>query len=1107
MPVQIAQFARMACLLCTSPETLLKFDGHCLSLDGSPCTPCSKVAELRSKMEGAQEKLRLKMEVAQEKFRQEMDALIKEYKELLPELNDVHDPICRRLPPEIVSTIFQTCAPSAPFENLNCFESPFIALRRRLSLGAVSRSWRRIAISTPQLWDYLFVRLDPDNISRTAEVLPHWLSRSGSLPLSVSVGCRSNYLPSKEIDGLADMLKHESSRWKTLDIHGPAEFCHLFLGKGEGELVFPMLQSLLLKQWSRSVGEADLGGQVVMPNLVEMKLSFVKWGTFNIQWAFVTRIRLNDMSIDDCLLLLQNAPLIKYCRIADLCPRYNEGPLMRRVIVHGQMESFSISESRVADIDDILHQLSLPALRKLHLECTSERQKLAPGSLASFFRRSSGTLESLWLENIISDTDDLVSALSEVPSLICLYFSAVYCLQGNLSPDIFFKRLSLVSGENGAQGAAFLPRLQELRFRPLQSFSWDLLPPIFGIPHETGFDGPPGRPLKFFSLLWMENENRDPWIPYMDTTTSTKLWSVKETGRLFPPFLTVLGTYTEPVKDLVLSKLEAETSELPKTISKMGCVFCDSPELPSLENPCHLSDESSCITCSKIKELRWRKERITEKFLQAEREMNDVVNEYHRILPHINAAHDSLFRRLPLEVISIIFQFHAPPIPFERLRACDSDINVWAEVNKRLVLGAVCRSWRRAALSTHQLWNYILVRMDSRDLIRDKGIIREWLRRSGRLPLSIHVTCYRSPDTSSKFSDILHLLHRESARWQSLDLCISLEHTARFIGEQSGNVVSPNLQSLKLEPDFRDDSFVGFGRNCVMPKPVDVFLSYVPYKTMEIPWALVTWVNLERPSIEECLDLLRNAPQIKFCKLVELCSRHFGASAITPSSITTHHQIDDLAIDWPDFGALRDFLDLVSFPALKRLRLRAGEDGLSGRPLAAFFRRSRCRLETLVAFDSISDTDDLVAALAEVPSLVELEVSAHSCTEVNLSPVPFFRRLSLIPTENGAQEPVFLPNLQSLEFHPLQAFSWDLLPPIFGLSSQAMVDRPLNRPLRSFHLTCSANVDKDSLPAMDEKMKLALLAVRDAGLRLYISPLHTFMGLPDLRLEGDTSDP
>ncbi|KAJ3515224.1 hypothetical protein NLJ89_g1892 [Agrocybe chaxingu] len=100
-----------------------------------------------------------------------------------------------------------------------------------------------------------------------------------------------------------------------------------------------------------------------------------------------------------------------------------------------------------------------------------------------------------------------------------------------------------------------------------------------------------------------------------------------------------------------------------------------------------------------------------------------------------NHIHDPMLKNLPHEVVSRIFascvvadyesrsQHYSPrrlPLPF--------------------VLGAVCKPWREIAWRTPQLWTRISISVPSSDkLDLHREIIEQWLSRSGRLPLSLHL--------------------------------------------------------------------------------------------------------------------------------------------------------------------------------------------------------------------------------------------------------------------------------------------------------------------------------------------------------------------------------
>lgn len=93
-----------------------------------------------------------------------------------------------RLPPEVLSYIFTLCLPDDPLDERNSSESPQL-------LGRVSKFWRQLSISTPELWSSFQVQLvdtvhEPYSLFDTP---PHvsdlhtWLGRSDSVPLSLGL--------------------------------------------------------------------------------------------------------------------------------------------------------------------------------------------------------------------------------------------------------------------------------------------------------------------------------------------------------------------------------------------------------------------------------------------------------------------------------------------------------------------------------------------------------------------------------------------------------------------------------------------------------------------------------------------------------------------------------------------------------------------------------------------------------------------------------------------------------------------------------------------------------------------------------------------------------
>ncbi|KAF9444239.1 hypothetical protein P691DRAFT_677985, partial [Macrolepiota fuliginosa MF-IS2] len=95
----------------------------------------------------------------------------------------------RRLHPEILQEVFCHCLPITHNAVMSATEAPLV-------LGRVCSRWRRIAYSTPELWAsiHIVIIIPPRPSSCQAQqaiALQHavavWLSRSGTLPLSISL--------------------------------------------------------------------------------------------------------------------------------------------------------------------------------------------------------------------------------------------------------------------------------------------------------------------------------------------------------------------------------------------------------------------------------------------------------------------------------------------------------------------------------------------------------------------------------------------------------------------------------------------------------------------------------------------------------------------------------------------------------------------------------------------------------------------------------------------------------------------------------------------------------------------------------------------------------
>ncbi|KAJ7255834.1 hypothetical protein B0H12DRAFT_960797, partial [Mycena haematopus] len=87
----------------------------------------------------------------------------------------------RRLPDDIVRSVLTATLPSTGNATISSDEAPLLLCR-------VCKSWRALALSTPQLWASLHIVVPPlSKFERLLTLITTWLKRSGSVPLDISV--------------------------------------------------------------------------------------------------------------------------------------------------------------------------------------------------------------------------------------------------------------------------------------------------------------------------------------------------------------------------------------------------------------------------------------------------------------------------------------------------------------------------------------------------------------------------------------------------------------------------------------------------------------------------------------------------------------------------------------------------------------------------------------------------------------------------------------------------------------------------------------------------------------------------------------------------------
>ncbi|KAJ7157211.1 hypothetical protein C8R46DRAFT_959114 [Mycena filopes] len=364
--------------------------------------------------------------------------LLEETRRLLQEqLDCIVYPILS-LPPEITSEIFLECLPPPP--------SPSMGSRQQSShrnnvapllLFYVCRAWRKIALSTPRLWDslHLFhstIRRFP-RTSTMAKVITDWFSRAGSSPLTLSlrlyvaqtaVGASATVL-STILRPIAPRLKKlylEVARADELADIGP----------------FPILETFTISYHPTEYPDSPLKLFSAAPRLRRLIFTRRTRPSMFILPQAISEVTCHGFLIaDDLLQLLRDAPFLKKlaCSLCEFPPR-------TKPFIHSHLETLHCNSQ------PFLALLRLPALQTLHLfdghESTADD---FPSFLSSCPR-----LRRLFAHSIRSLSVDWFAA---IPGLVDI--DVTDPKQPFLSD--FFARLDRTTD------SGFLPYLRTLAFR------------------------------------------------------------------------------------------------------------------------------------------------------------------------------------------------------------------------------------------------------------------------------------------------------------------------------------------------------------------------------------------------------------------------------------------------------------------------------------------------------------------------------------------------------------------------------------------------------------------------------------------------------------------
>lgn len=422
----------------------------------------------------------------------------------------------------------------------------------------------------------------------------------------------------------------------------------------------------------------------------------------------------------------------------------------------------------------------------------------------------------------------------------------------------------------------------------------------------------------------------------------------------------------------------------------------------------------------------------------------------------------SPLRRLPPELLSIIFQFCIPQP--------ESDPDDIAIDKTPLLLGSICSRWRAVTLSTPKLWASITLNLEATCVDDDDELVRMWLARSGSSALSVKM--HSSEIEASTHYHVIRQLIPHCKRMQRLELFLPHCLVEELNGARNQ---MPNLKTLQIG---RCAGIRNIPAQQRWPQPIYAFevapqlhkLEIVTHIDLTVPWHQLTDLTLaDSLSSSACVAALRSCPGLVKCDL-KIEDEVEDAPGSTVLELA-HLQILIAAV----FGE-SSFWEMVSFPSLCECQLRLDfttfEDLLNdftrspdcwegADMFIEFLERSECPLQKLTfAFSQVELQEfDLIACLKATPDLTELVLAYGAAEGLYCS--------SLEELTIRASQPCLVPSLQSLKFDQP--------------SEMGMMDEELADMIRSRWMSSSSENSSDS----SDDSERALLTTVEIGINGY----------------------
>ncbi|KAF9484817.1 hypothetical protein BDN70DRAFT_917417 [Pholiota conissans] len=403
---------------------------------------------------------------------------------------------------------------------------------------------------------------------------------------------------------------------------------------------------------------------------------------------------------------------------------------------------------------------------------------------------------------------------------------------------------------------------------------------------------------------------------------------------------------------------------------------------------CQPSDPEACEPCQKQFELGRKIMEMREAIVAMERQQSELETQ-------VNAHHDTLTRRLPLEVIAEIFKLciHSSDIINTDFQMTQDRFSLTAP----LILSSVSQRWRNIAFSTPALWDHVPLHVTPANMKSLPYLVKDWIDRSGQCPLSIFVQT-----NHEGARNLIEVLNQYSSRWRLLYFIGPSDHLSLFSSDMEGTA---KLETLILSSTAPGTNTT-FDLKNLLVRPKVLITKHLRLKDVKIKLNHLSYLNVyDGLDVSECLEVLRCAPRLQKCKMRPEIHQN---SVPLPSKPIVHGMLLDITL----IGSRGlQILQRLRCPSLTKLILERVMTLGWMTDVVEFVQHSDCRIKYLFFSWIVLEKGDINILCNHIPNTLQhLHLTLSRPFPVFL----FFDRLTIMSVTPENIQPLYFPLLEEL---------------------------------------------------------------------------------------------